>query len=159
MKRSQEWWDCWFLGLAKYISTASKDPSTQVGAVIVDSQRRIVSTGYNGFPRKIKDREEKLLNRELKLKTMIHAEQNAILFASRQSCDCTIYVWPFMPCSDCSSKIIQSDVNIKRVVSIYNENPRWLESFAIASDNFKEADIELVLLDKPKDEGQLFFNW
>ncbi|NCA14162.1 MAG: hypothetical protein EBS89_08535, partial [Proteobacteria bacterium] len=76
-------WDRWFLGLAHYVSTASKDPSTKVGAVIVDAERRVVSVGYNGLPRGVEDSEERLHNREVKYKMIIHAERNAILFAQR----------------------------------------------------------------------------
>ena len=56
----EEKWDRWFLGLAQYVSTASKDPSTKVGAVVVAADdRRKVAWGYNGFPPGIKDNEDR----------------------------------------------------------------------------------------------------
>jgi dCMP deaminase len=64
LKRGEGWWDVWFLGLAKYVSTASKDPGTKTGAVIVDDKRRIVSVGYNGLPRNVEDSPDRLENRE-----------------------------------------------------------------------------------------------
>lgn len=141
--RSNSWWDLWFLGLAEYVASASKDPSTKVGAVIVDSKRRIVSLGYNGLPAGIEDTEERLSNRELKYKLIVHAERNALLFSNSKVENCTIYTWPFMPCSSCASLIIQS--GISRVVSLNSENPRWLEDFFLSTRLFSEASVDLVL--------------
>jgi dCMP deaminase len=144
MSRGIEWWDRWFLGMAEYVSTASKDPSTKVGAVIVDKQRRVVSTGYNGLPQGVEDSDERLNNREVKYKVIVHAERNSLLFASCSVINCTLYTFPFMPCASCSSMIIQS--GIKRVVSFYSDNSRWVEEFNLASQLFKEAGVELVIL-------------
>ena len=58
-------WDANFLTLANTVSMFSKDPSTKVGAVIVDDDKRVISIGYNGFPKGIKD-DQRLENRELK---------------------------------------------------------------------------------------------
>lgn len=142
-RRDNSWWDRWFLGLAEYTSSASKDPSTKVGSVIVDSKRRIVSLGYNGLPAGIEDTDERLNNRDLKYKLIVHAERNALLFSNSKVEGCTIYTWPFMPCSSCASLIIQS--GISRVVSLNSENPRWLEDFYLSTRLFKEASVELTL--------------
>lgn len=142
--RDESWWDNWFLGLAEYVSSASKDPSTKVGAVIVDDKRRIVSLGYNGLPVGIEDTSERLENRDLKYKLIIHAERNALLFSSRSDLSgCTLYTWPFMPCSSCASLIIQSGVS--KVVSIKSDNPRWKEEFSLSEDLFKEASVPIFL--------------
>ena len=143
MKRTKEWWDLWYLDLAKQISTASKDPSTKVGSVIVDNNNRIVSVGYNGFPVGIEDTEERLNNREVKYKIVIHAERNSLLFARGPVENCTIYTWPFMPCSVCAGMIIQS--GISRVVSFKSDNPRWEEEFKLSKELFAESGIELSL--------------
>jgi dCMP deaminase len=74
-------WDKNFLELAKTVSTFSKDPSTQVGAVIVDDDKRVISIGYNGFPKGVRD-DHRLDNRELKYEMIVHAEANALLFAN-----------------------------------------------------------------------------
>ena len=74
-------WDRRFVDLARYVASWSKDPSTKTGAVIVDDYNRIVSVGYNGFPRGIRDDEERLSNRDVKLSLMVHCEINAIIFA------------------------------------------------------------------------------
>lgn len=142
-RRSNSWWDLWFLGLAEYTASASKDPSTKVGSVIADSKRRIISLGYNGLPAGIEDTDERLLNRDLKYKLIVHAERNALLFSNSKVENCTIYTWPFMPCSSCASLIIQSGIN--RVVSLKSDNPRWVEDFTLSCHLFKEASVEVVL--------------
>lgn len=135
-------WDERFLGLAKHISEWSLDPSTKVGAVIADKKNRIISVGYNGFPRGIKD-DDRLLEREQKYLIIVHAEKNAMIFANKSLDDCVIYTYPFMPCSVCAASIIQS--GIARVVSYKIVNPRWEKSFELSTTMFKEAGIELVL--------------
>lgn len=85
-------WDRRMLGLVNLVATWSKDPSTGVGAVIVDSKNRIVSVGFNGFPRAVCDSDEALFDRDEKLRRTIHAEENALLFAGRSVEGCTIYV-------------------------------------------------------------------
>jgi dCMP deaminase len=134
-------WDLRFLDLAALIAEWSKDESTKVGSVITKGNN-IVSLGYNGFPYKIKD-DQRLKNREEKYKIIIHAEANSILFANQDLEGCTIYTYPFMPCSSCASLIIQS--GITRVVS-YNIKPeRWCENFKISENLFKEAEVKLFL--------------
>ena len=130
------------LSLAHFVAQGSKDPSTQVGAVIVDNNKRIVSLGYNGFPNRVKDDEQLYNNREEKYKRIIHGEINAILFANRSLDNCTIYTAPFMPCPKCAGPIIQS--GITRVVSYKTNNPRWSEDFCISRELFLDAGIELV---------------
>jgi len=140
-------WEIRFLKLAKHISEWSKDPSTKVGAVIVDDKKRIVSVGYNGFPININDSSERLDNREIKYKMIVHAERNAIIFAQRPLIGCTIYTYPFMPCSACAGMIIQS--GIKRAVSYHTTNKRWIDDFAITMDMFNEAGVELLMYENP----------
>lgn len=135
-------WDYRFLDLAEFISSWSKDPSTKVGAVITDTNNRIISVGYNGFPQDITD-DDRLGNRDTKYKIIVHGEMNAILFANRPLKDCILYTYPFMPCPRCAGMIIQT--GIKRVVS-YNSMPeRWQEEFELSKLLFKEATVELKL--------------
>jgi dCMP deaminase len=137
-------WDHRFLVLAKLIGSWSKDPSTQVGAVIVDENNRIVSVGYNGFPQNIKD-DDRLYDRETKYKIVVHGEINAILFANRSITGCTLYTFPFEPCPRCAGLIIQS--GIKRVVSLVNNIDRWEEDFKVTRQLFKEANIAMDYYD------------
>ena len=110
-------WDEYFISLAHLSAFRSKDPNTQVGAVIVDEKNRIVSIGYNGMPRGCKDnrfpweREGGFL--DTKYAFVVHAELNAILNSGRPVENCTIYVSLF-PCNECAKAIIQS--GIKSVV-------------------------------------------
>jgi dCMP deaminase len=106
------------MGVAILSSKRSKDPSTQVGACIVNEQKKIVGVGYNGFPTGCDDdvlpwdREGDFL--DTKYPYVCHAELNAILNSiSRDLHGCTIYVALF-PCNECAKAIIQS--GIKEVV-------------------------------------------
>lgn len=136
-------WHQRFLNLAEHIATWSKDPSTKVGAVIVDDQRRIISTGYNGFPRGVEDRDQRYQDRDVKYEMIVHGEINAIVFANQNLSGTTLYTWPFMPCSRCAGIVIQS--GIKTVVAPYNDNPRWVNSFQLTQQMFEEAGIELII--------------
>lgn len=110
--RSVPDWDSYFLNLCTMISTRSKDPSTQHGAVIVDSQNKIISTGYNGSARTIKDSEVDW-SRPNKYNFIIHAEENS-LWTSRTNLEgCTMYVTG-PPCSRCMLRI--AHCGISRVV-------------------------------------------
>ena len=134
-------WDDRFIGLAKLVGSWSKDPSTKVGAVIVDNNKRIVSIGFNGFPKNVKDTEERLCNREDKYSIIVHAEANALMFANKSVEGCTLYTWPFQPCSRCAGLIIQS--GITRVVSVVQNEERWEKNFATAKKLFQESGVEL----------------
>ena len=136
-------WDKRFLELAKLVGSWSKDPSTQVGAVIVDENKRIVSVGYNGFPRGVEDN-GRLLDREEKYDIIVHAEANALMFANKSVEKCTLYTWPFQPCSRCAGLIIQSGIN--RVVSVVQQEERWKKNFMIARQLFHESGITMDLI-------------
>jgi len=97
--------------LAVVASLKSKDPSTQVGAVIVDNKsRRVISAGYNGFPRHIND-DLLPMTRPEKYQYTVHAELNAILHARQDLSGCSLYVSVF-PCSDCMKAIIQTGIKL-----------------------------------------------
>ena len=136
-------WDKRFLELAKLIGSWSKDPSTQVGAVIVDENNRLVSVGYNGFPIGIEDN-QRLFDREEKYDIIVHAEVNALMFANKSVEGCTLYTWPFQPCSRCAGLIIQS--GIIRVVSVEHDDIRWKKNFELATILFKESGVSLEII-------------
>ncbi len=134
--------------LASFIAAWSKDPSTKVGAVIVDPRnKRIVSTGFNGFPFGVEDKAERLDDRSIKYEMVVHAETNALMFAGNQASGCTLYVTPLPPCARCAVLIIQS--GIRRVVSPTPDTSRepWKTQFAISSQMFDEANVEVDFLD------------
>ncbi|MCF7886050.1 MAG: dCMP deaminase family protein [Candidatus Marinimicrobia bacterium] len=107
-------WDEYFMGISLLSAQRSKDPSTQVGACIVNEQNKIVGVGYNGFPIGCSD-EELPWDREgdfldTKYPFVCHAELNAILNSIKNLADCRIYVALF-PCNECAKAIIQSGIN------------------------------------------------
>ncbi len=139
-------WNKRFLDLAAHVATWSKDPSTQVGAVIVDPETKIVlGFGYNGFPRGVEDTEERLNTRELKYKLVVHAEPNAILEAGHRCKGATIFTWPLFTCNECAKLIIQA--GIKKVISPRTPEGRWSESCDIAMYMYDEAGVEVEWLE------------
>ena len=124
-----------FLDLASVVGSWSKDPSTQVGAVIVDQRNRIVSVGFNGFPHGILD---DTVSREEKLRRTIHAEENALLFANTSVEGCTIYV-THHPCSRCAAKLIQ--VGIKKIIYADGLSENWGDEVRSAQYMLHEAKI------------------
>lgn len=140
-------WDIRFLELAELVASWSKDPSTKVGAVIVDENNRVVSLGFNGFPRGISDCPTLYSERSSKYERVLHAEQNALAFSPRRDLQgCTLYTWPLPPCNRCALEIIQA--GISRVVT--QESPigyvRWSESFTLMVDLLGEAGVELEII-------------
>ena len=107
-------WDEYFMGIALLSAKRSKDPSTQVGACIVDPQNRVVSIGYNGMPRGVDDDHIPWGHGEgldSKYLYVCHAEFNAILNTRDGSAlqGCRIYVTLF-PCNECAKAIIQTGI-------------------------------------------------
>jgi dCMP deaminase len=138
-------WVARFGGLAKEVASWSKDPSSQVGAVIVRPDRTVASVGFNGFPRGVEDNSFLIENRDAKLLRTIHAELNAILAAKEPLVGYSLFVWPFQPCSNCAAAIIQS--GIKEVYCPYNDHlaqERWSESFKAALQMFDEAGVTTI---------------
>ena len=133
-------WDDYFMGLAHAAATKSKDPSTKVGAVVVDSERRIVSVGFNGPPRGTDD-EYAYSYREFKLLRVLHAEENAILFAARPLMGCAIYVTNH-PCAHCAAVIVQSGIGRVMHPPVSAEfAERWGENMKHARMMFEEAGV------------------
>ena len=149
-------WDEYFMGVAILASQRSKDPSTQVGACIIDEEKRILSTGYNGFPQGCSD-DEFPWNRdesagETKYQYVVHAELNAILNASgKKLAGATLYVDLF-PCNECAKAIIQS--GIKEVIYLsdkYHGSPamsasrKMLDAAGVKVRQIKPTKASIVL--------------
>lgn len=139
-------WAYRFLNLATHISSWSKDPSTKVGCVITDSQRRILSMGYNGFPRGVDDNPARYDNRDLKYQMVQHAEANAVL-QSRVSVEgSTVYV-THKPCSSCSGLLIQAGVSTIITFRPSEEfYERYKDNYEIADRMLWEAGVDLFYL-------------
>ena len=136
-------WDEYFMGLAHLSAFRSKDPSTQVGAVIVDESHRVVSIGYNGLPRGCSDdefpweREGDTLN--TKYAYVVHGELNAILNSIKSLKGCTVYVTHF-PCNECAKAIVQS--KISRVIYLSDKH-KDKDSFKASKRILENAGIKI----------------
>jgi len=102
-------WDERFMAMAELVASWSKDPSTKCGAVIVDPNKRVISLGFNGFPKGTKDDPKLYEDRPEKYRRVVHAEKNAILFAKQDLTACILYV-TLPPCSQCAGMIIQAGI-------------------------------------------------
>jgi dCMP deaminase len=142
-------WDQRFLDLAEHIAEWSHDPRTKVGAVIVDDQKRVVSMGYNGFPRGIKDSEERYNDRSTKNLFVCHAERNALDNAPHSVEGCTMYV-PLLPCNECAKSIIQN--GIAKVIS-YKTNREDTFHWDITRIMFQEAGVLLYEAEREIDKN------
>jgi dCMP deaminase len=151
-------WNKKFLDMVALVASWSRDPSTKVGAVIVDRMNNVRSVGYNGFPRNVDDnRADRWNDRPTKYKFAEHAERNAIFAAARHGTPiegCKMYLG-WYPCADCARAIIQ--VGIKQVVidgrkydpeSSSARDERWAEDFRIAKEMFDEAEVNVYIVPK-----------
>ena len=145
---SPQKWGNRYRDLAKEISTWSKDPSTQVGAVVIGKGGQVMTQGYNGFPRRVRDTEERWANKERKYELVVHAEMNAIYNASLTGVSLkgsTLYVYGLPICNECAKGIIQ--VGIRKVIAtrpkIYNSE--WDKSNKLAEELFSEAEVMYLI--------------
>ena len=107
-------WDEYFMGIAELSARRSKDPSTQVGACIVDDNNKIMSVGYNGMPKACSDDEFPWDREGGQLETkyffVCHAELNAILNYRGGSLEGSRIYATLFPCNECAKAIIQSGI-------------------------------------------------
>ena len=142
-------WDKRFMRLAREIASWSKDPSRKIGAVAIGENRRILSTGYNGFPAGIDDHESRLNTRETKYKYIVHAEKNCIYNACHNGISlngASLYVWGLPICSECAKGVIQvgiSKVYYGHVVCDEYDDAYWTNSFTITRGMFAETGISV----------------
>lgn len=148
-------WNEYFMGVATLSSKRSKDPNTQVGACVVNEDKRIIGIGYNGFPMGCNDSEfpwgkqnENYLN--TKYPYVVHAEPNAILNCTSSLKGATLYVTLF-PCNECAKLIIQS--GIKHVIyasdkyhdqDAFTASRRMFDAAGITYEQIDAVHIELT---------------
>ncbi len=142
-------WDKRYLRLAREISTWSKDPSTQVGAVIVRPNKSVCSVGFNGFPQSMPDDPEKYLNRKDKYSRIVHGELNAFVFSRDADLEnYTLYTYPFLTCDRCY--VLMTQAGIRRFVSPLptpDQESRWGESFELVRGCAKESKIKIEIVE------------
>lgn len=106
-------WDEYFMNIAEAVATKSKDPSSKMGCVIVDKNKRVVSLGYNGLVQGAEESKMTLKERPMKYYFAIHSEMNALIFAHQDLTGCTIYN-RVATCENCLKYCLQA--GIKRFV-------------------------------------------
>jgi len=133
-------WAEYFMDMASHVSSRSKDPATKVGCVIVTEDRAILSTGYNGIPRRVKDLAGRM-ERPAKYLWTAHAEENAIASAARVGAKLSgaIAYVTHPPCARCARGLIQA--GIVQVVVGPGKTNMPEEEFEVARQMFAEADV------------------
>ena len=106
-------WDEYFIKIAETVALKSKDPSSKMGCVIVDKNKRVVSLGYNGMLQGADESKMTLSERPMKYYFAIHSEMNALIFAKRDLTNCTVYNL-VATCENCLKYCLQA--GIKRFV-------------------------------------------
>ena len=152
-------WDEYFMGVALLAAKRSKDPNTQVGACIVNENKKIMSVGYNGFPLGCSDDDfpwdrSADSDYDTKYPYVCHAELNAILNASGDLRGCKVYVALF-PCNECAKAIIQS--GIKEVVYI-SDKYRNTDSVRASKRMFDAAGVKYTKLEMKRDKLVIDFS-
>jgi len=144
-------WVEYFRTLAHTVKLKSKDESTQIGAVIVGKDKEIVSTGYNSFPRGLKDNLKERQERPEKYFWFEHAERNAIYNAARigvSTKGCTMYLSCGIPCSDCARGIINA--GITRIFcerGDITKGEHWVKNYERSWSMLEEAGINVQFYD------------
>lgn len=157
-------WVNYFLDIAEVVSKKSKDPSTKIGVVIVGPNDEIRSTGFNGFPRGVRDKNVMLgqdgrsarqinemvderYERPTKYQYTEHGERNSIFHAARHGTaldGCTMFINSYpIPCTDCTRAVIQA--GIKKVIGTDTYVPKgshWEEDMKHAKRMLLEAGVE-----------------
>lgn len=151
-----KWRDRW-MSMARLVAGWSTDPNRKVGAVVVDGRQVLLSMGWNGMPRGVREFDHPELpkgryntrwERPRKYLFVTHAEGNAIANAAatgRSLIDATIYV-TLPPCADCAKLIIQSGIGKVVCPSPDTRDERWAESWEAALLMFTEAETQLYLM-------------
>lgn len=137
--------------VAEAYAKLSKDPNTQVAALLVDSKGRVRAQGFNGFPRGIKD-DERLSNKETKLPRIVHAEMNCIASAAAVGVpteNCALVVTRY-PCHECAKLIISAGIKfiLCPEASAFSS---WVSSTDVAEAMFAEAGIEVQIYGEEND--------
>jgi dCMP deaminase len=141
-------WDDRYIELAAHVAAWSKDPDAKVGCVIVNpTYGRAVTFSFNGFPANVTDSLEHLHHEDEdeKLDRILHAEQNALLYAGREAKGCHAYVVGKPVCNTCAIMLIQAGIH--RVVSAapsLNGTRKWDKRGRLALTMFEQAGVGFV---------------
>lgn len=140
-------WDGRFIELAQVVATWSKDPSSQIGAVIVRPDKTVASVGFNGFPKGCDDAEEIYADRPRKYSRVVHAEENAVLHTHEPLDGYIIYVTA-PPCDRCTASIIQTGIKTIKHAGFPGGTPeRWQTAIESSQQMCSEAGVEVISFD------------
>jgi len=128
------------------VSTWSKNTGLGIGVVIVNRQRRIISTWYNGFPKDLPDSAKLYTDNAIKHYRMIHAEINAILQAKQDLTDHIMFIYGTAPCAQCAAVIIQSGISAIYIQKEEAIPPSWIKSCQEAEWMLDEAFVDVILI-------------
>ncbi|KAI0395449.1 cytidine deaminase-like protein [Xylariaceae sp. FL0594] len=155
-------WDTYFMALASLAARRCNCMKRAVGCVLVDSKRRVISTGYNGTPRNLRNCMDGGCPRcnsgevssgvSLATCLCLHAEENALLEAGRERIrDGSVLYCNTCPCLTCSIKIVQvgiSEVVYNQGYSMDNETARVFLSAGVKLRQFSPPADGLIHLEK-----------
>lgn len=109
MDQKQREWDQYFMKIAETVALKSKDPSSKMGCVVVDKNKRVVSLGYNGMIQGSDETKMTLSERPMKYYFAIHSEMNALIFAHQDLSGCTVYN-RVATCENCLKYCLQAGI-------------------------------------------------
>lgn len=122
-------WDEYFMELAEKLATRSTCDRAHVGAVIVNDDNRIVSTGYNGsIPGNPHCDDIGHTLRDGHCIATVHAEINAISYCAKEGIalkNTILYVTHF-PCINCTKSIISSGIK-----TVFFKNDYRVDEYAL----------------------------
>lgn len=135
-----------FVPVALAFAAMSKLPGTKVGCVILGKAYQVLSSGWNGAPRRSNaDQDERLVDRETRLDWVVHAEANAIANAARSgmTLDGSTLICTLMPCMTCAKLIVQAGIERVLCPAPTEDNARWGREFDLTRRLFAECGIVL----------------
>lgn len=144
--------DEFFMRHVYLAASKSKDPKTRIGAILV-RDKNIISTGYNGFARGVKDLKERYNDRLLKRRMVCHGEFNSVITAARLGISTlnSILYTQGIPCSECTKAIIQGGISkivIHKQWPNLIHSPEWVNSIELSKLMLGESDIDIEIFDK-----------
>jgi dCMP deaminase len=144
-----------FMATAEFLAkNFSKDPSSRIGAIFVDDETNtILATGYNGLPRKLNETDERLGDRENRLKWTVHAETNGILNAARCGAKLEgsrVYINKLIPCLDCAKNLVQAGIKHVYLQKSALEIERWAKGYPDIKNLFDECGVEHTFIETPE---------
>ena len=143
-------WPRRFLDLAYQVASWSKDPSTQVGAVVVDQQGHPMSFGFNGMPKGVNDNDDSRNERPTRYFYYEHAERNAI-YLSRRNLEGCVMVVTHHPCPGCARAIVQAGISHLYVDDRHGiswAKERGVEAWEASTNILREGGVEVVMLQR-----------